>query len=247
MVRKPGPWDDPRFPRFAPAQNAGGAPVTTTAPTPSSASRASKASTISSTIGAVRVFRSSGLLRVTVATRSATSTSTRLMAGVLHCAAAGPGPYDRSDRERPATPIPAATVIVLRDGGAGLEALLLRREERGTFGGMWVFPGGRVDPADADDLAPDAEQAAARQAAVARGLRGSRPQPRCPATGAVRPLVAATDRAEAVLDVVLRDPGTGRRRRRRRRRGPRPLVAATGPPRWPATPSKHSRWPHRPG
>ena len=63
-------------------------------------------------------------------------------------------------------PIPAATVIVLRDGGAGLEALLLRREERGTFGGMWVFPGGRVDPADADDLAPDAEQAAARQAAV---------------------------------------------------------------------------------
>ena len=40
----------PRCERSAPAQNAGGAPVTTTAPTPSSASSSSKASTISSTI-----------------------------------------------------------------------------------------------------------------------------------------------------------------------------------------------------
>jgi len=63
-------------------------------------------------------------------------------------------------------PIPAATVVVLRDGDLGLETLLLRRNDRGTFGGMWVFPGGRVDEGDFQGHAPDAEQAAARQAAV---------------------------------------------------------------------------------
>lgn len=52
-------------------------------------------------------------------------------------------------------PIPAATVVVLRDGPEGLETLLLRRNAALEFaGGMWVFPGGRVDEADrsaADD------------------------------------------------------------------------------------------------
>lgn len=47
-----------------------------------------------------------------------------------------------------AVPTPAATVVPLRDGEDGLEVLLLRRSARGTFGGMWVFPGGQVDPAD---------------------------------------------------------------------------------------------------
>jgi 8-oxo-dGTP pyrophosphatase MutT (NUDIX family) len=46
-------------------------------------------------------------------------------------------------------PVPAATVVLVRDGDAGLEALMLRRNARGQFGGMWVFPGGRVDPEDA--------------------------------------------------------------------------------------------------
>jgi 8-oxo-dGTP pyrophosphatase MutT (NUDIX family) len=44
--------------------------------------------------------------------------------------------------------VPAATVVPLRDGQAGLEVLLLRRNSRGAFGGMWVFPGGQVDDAD---------------------------------------------------------------------------------------------------
>ena len=39
----------------------------------------------------------------------------------------------------------AATVVLLRDGAGGLETLLLRRNSRIAFGGMWVFPGGRVD------------------------------------------------------------------------------------------------------
>ena len=43
MWRRPSCCDEPRWDRSAPAQNAGGAPVTTTAPTPSSASRPSTA------------------------------------------------------------------------------------------------------------------------------------------------------------------------------------------------------------
>ena len=59
-----------------------------------------------------------------------------------------------------AVPIPAATVVPLRDGDSGLEVLLLQRNARGEFGHMWVFPGGRVDDGDhagdhADDHADD--------------------------------------------------------------------------------------------
>jgi 8-oxo-dGTP pyrophosphatase MutT (NUDIX family) len=71
-----------------------------------------------------------------------------------------------SDTEGELPPaLPAATVIVLHDGADGLETLLLRRDARGAFAGMWVFPGGRVDAADADPEAPGDELAAARRAA----------------------------------------------------------------------------------
>ncbi|CAB4752527.1 unannotated protein [freshwater metagenome] len=47
--------------------------------------------------------------------------------------------------------IPAATVIVLRDSPAGIKVLMLKRNRDLAFaGGMWVFPGGRID---ADDFA----------------------------------------------------------------------------------------------
>ena len=59
-------------------------------------------------------------------------------------------------------PIPAATVVLVRDGAEGLETLMLRRNARGIFGGMWVFPGGRVDPEDGEDEA-GARRAAARE------------------------------------------------------------------------------------
>jgi len=62
--------------------------------------------------------------------------------------------------------VPAATVILARDGAAGLEALMLRRNSKLAFGGMWVFPGGRVDPEDREGLAADDELGAARRAAV---------------------------------------------------------------------------------
>jgi 8-oxo-dGTP pyrophosphatase MutT (NUDIX family) len=71
--------------------------------------------------------------------------------------------------------VDAATVVVLRAGpeGAGIEVLMLHKHTGHAFGGMWVFPGGRVDP---DDGAADssgverARHAAAREAAEEAGL-----------------------------------------------------------------------------
>jgi 8-oxo-dGTP pyrophosphatase MutT (NUDIX family) len=64
-----------------------------------------------------------------------------------------PAPDDRSD-ERAPTDVPvrdAATVVLLRDAAAGPEAFLLRRVRGMAFAaGMTVFPGGAVDPRDAD-------------------------------------------------------------------------------------------------
>lgn len=50
----------------------------------------------------------------------------------------------------PKQPIrPAATVIIVRDAPDGFEALMLRRTNDAAFaGGMYVFPGGRVDGDD---------------------------------------------------------------------------------------------------
>lgn len=47
------------------------------------------------------------------------------------------------------TPRPAATVLLLREQGAGVEVLVIRRHENLAFmGGMWVFPGGALAAAD---------------------------------------------------------------------------------------------------
>ena len=49
------------------------------------------------------------------------------------------------------TPRPAATLILLRPAVSGMETLMLRRTQGAAFlGGAYVFPGGSLDPADAD-------------------------------------------------------------------------------------------------
>jgi 8-oxo-dGTP pyrophosphatase MutT (NUDIX family) len=54
-------------------------------------------------------------------------------------------------RETGGEPKQASTVLLLRDGAAGLEVYLLRRTKGMPFaGGMTAYPGGGVDPRDAD-------------------------------------------------------------------------------------------------
>ena len=68
--------------------------------------------------------------------------------------------------------IPAATVVLLRDAPTGVETLMLRRSSKLAFaGGAWVFPGGRIDPADYPGgtlSTDDADVAAAARVAAVR-------------------------------------------------------------------------------
>jgi 8-oxo-dGTP pyrophosphatase MutT (NUDIX family) len=88
-------------------------------------------------------------------------------------------PSGEPDELAPA--IPAATVVLLRDGDQGVETLMLRRNSKLEFaGGMWVWPGGRLDPddyadhvdhvGDFDVLERAARRAAVREAAEESGL-----------------------------------------------------------------------------
>lgn len=62
--------------------------------------------------------------------------------------------------ETPRPPVPddapprdAASVVLIRDGADGLQVLLLRRHQNSrVLGGLYVFPGGKVD---ADDATPE--------------------------------------------------------------------------------------------
>ncbi|HYB57408.1 MAG TPA: NUDIX domain-containing protein [Alphaproteobacteria bacterium] len=55
----------------------------------------------------------------------------------------------RSNNPSPVVPVPAATLLLLRDGEAGLELLMTVRHGAIAFGsGAMVFPGGKVDAAD---------------------------------------------------------------------------------------------------
>ncbi len=63
----------------------------------------------------------------------------------------------------------AATVVLLRDRPSGPEVLMMRRSSKIAFGGMWVFPGGRLDPedyppSDLDDVFAASHAAAVREA-----------------------------------------------------------------------------------
>jgi 8-oxo-dGTP pyrophosphatase MutT (NUDIX family) len=71
--------------------------------------------------------------------------------------------------------IPAATVVLLREA-PDLRVLMLHKTSKIAFGGMWVFPGGRIDPEDypADgDSDVAARNAAAREAHEEAGIHSS--------------------------------------------------------------------------
>jgi 8-oxo-dGTP pyrophosphatase MutT (NUDIX family) len=71
---------------------------------------------------------------------------------------------------------PAATVVLLREVDGTLEALMMRRGAGLAFmGGMWVFPGGRVEPDDCSSrslarLLPDARDAGLGQLRTMQGV-----------------------------------------------------------------------------
>jgi 8-oxo-dGTP pyrophosphatase MutT (NUDIX family) len=63
------------------------------------------------------------------------------------------GPAEAPNLGTPSVPRPAASIVLLRRGGKhserALEVLLLKRSEEAKFmPGVWVFPGGSVDPED---------------------------------------------------------------------------------------------------
>ncbi len=111
----------------------------------------------------------------------------------------GSSPRERPARERtlpvptpprytggmPAELRPAATVILLRDTPSGPEVWMMERSRAvGFMGAAWVFPGGRVDPGDAElparctveDGIPRAfRAAAARELFEEAGVRLSAP------------------------------------------------------------------------
>ena len=71
---------------------------------------------------------------------------------------------------------PASTVVLLRDSDSGMETLMLKRNKALMFaGGLWVFPGGALEPADIEaadgDISKAARIAAAREAEEECGLR----------------------------------------------------------------------------
>ena len=71
------------------------------------------------------------------------------------------------DAAKAPPPVPAATVVLLRESPA-VEVLMLRKNSRIAFGGMWVFPGGRID---AEDGAEDGDPEATARNAAARETR----------------------------------------------------------------------------
>ena len=135
-------------------------------------------------------------------------------------AAATPGGYADGLAERvralrdgtlqPAVPRHAATVVLLRDAPGGLEAYLLRRVRGMSFaGGMHVFPGGSVDPADAGAEIAWAGPSAAQWA---QELSCDEPLARALVCAAVREtfeesgvLLAGPDAAHVLQDVSTDD------------------------------------------
>lgn len=56
-----------------------------------------------------------------------------------------------SDAKKPASPLPSATILLLRDGAHGIEVFMVKRHHQIDFAsGALVFPGGKLDEHDKD-------------------------------------------------------------------------------------------------
>ena len=80
----------------------------------------------------------------------------------------------KADRE-PVPPKDAATIVLVREGRGGVEVFCVERNRQSRFmGGAVVFPGGKLDPTDADEawaaLATPPRTPVAGDAAHARAL-----------------------------------------------------------------------------
>lgn len=86
-----------------------------------------------------------------------------------------PGPGEELNDGAVTEPRQAATVIVLRGAGTGLEVLLVQRNPQSRFmGGAWVFPGGAVDAHEGDGHAAH-RAAAVRELDEEAGIAGVDP------------------------------------------------------------------------
>jgi len=108
-------------------------------------------------------------------------------------------------KREPTPPIPAATVVVMRDvAGRPPEILMVERSRAMAFaGGAMVFPGGRVDPGDralAALLGADDDDGAGRIAAVREAIEEA---------GLAPGIVPAADAATvATMRAMLHDGAT---------------------------------------
>ena len=81
-----------------------------------------------------------------------------------------PAPGEEINTGPETVPRLAATVILLRGGGEGLEVLLAQRSPQARFmGGAWVFPGGAVGTDDGDGE-PGRKAAAIRELSEETGV-----------------------------------------------------------------------------
>ena len=71
--------------------------------------------------------------------------------------------------EIPNEPLPAATVVPLREGPQGSEVLLVQRIKRDGSPGIWVFPGGKFE--DRDRIGDPGSEAAVIETAKRAGVR----------------------------------------------------------------------------